>query len=476
MAHSRSHSQPVQYRYRPNAPARAFTAVPSKPIQDSPSTRSQLMHSPPYEIPLAQSYMQTTAETDAAYGMAFSSGFAPIDQTNLAFTNGLQPIDFPAQLSPSASPWISSNSSVNSDTGSAAWSSPASNMGFSPEPQYQIPYTGSTSWPSQDYNPCFSGHCVSMQEVLPATETEFTAPIFYPQMPQQWQYPFMDNGLMSAYDSSDYCSSHGSPESISDQASRSTETVATVKPRSDSILTDSSVSSSSSTFSKDTTPASPQRQSRVKPRFQGQLLEFSTPLAQVKSKGFKSAALPCPLAAYGCTSSFISKNEWKRHINTQHLRLEAWLCDQCPKRDNKREFNRKDLFIQHLKRMHPTPCPTHTVKSQSVKAKPTRKGDKAGKASKGDDLDPALLRAEQRCHITLRQPPSDSACLFCSTNFSGRGSWEARIEHVAKHMEQYKKEGNEVPEPESWRADCALEQWLVSEGVISKVRQRWSVV
>ncbi|KAK1918458.1 hypothetical protein P3342_001376 [Pyrenophora teres f. teres] len=38
---------------------------------------------------------------------------------------------------------------------------------------------------------------------------------------------------------------------------------------------------------------------------------------------------PCPLAAYGCTSNFPSKNEWKRHVSTQHIKLTYWRCDLC---------------------------------------------------------------------------------------------------------------------------------------------------
>ncbi|KAF1346873.1 hypothetical protein BDV97DRAFT_228290 [Delphinella strobiligena] len=489
MAHSHSQSQPMLYRYRPNAPTRAFTTVPPDSMKSescqSPPVSS---HTPPHHIngpsydgimgaPFMQPFIQANADTSSS---TYAADSVSIDHTALTFANGLQPMEVHPQLSPRTSPWASSDSSVASDTCSATWSSPASSMSFSPEPQYQIPFMESAPW-APSYNPYVSGHCIAMQDVypvpVPTLKSDYAVnPIHLPQMPQQWQYQFMNDSLFLAYESTEYSSSHGSPESTSQRASRSSETVTTIVPRSSSLMTEDSCSSPVHTSIKESAPPSPQPFANS--QFQGQLLDFSTPVAQAKSKGSKSAALPCPLAVYGCTSSFISKNEWKRHINTQHLRLEAWLCDQCPKRDNKREFNRKDLFIQHLKRMHPSPCPAHSPKVQVAKSRPNRSGskvDKTGRASKGEDLDPALLEAEQRCHIVLRQPPSDSACLFCSTNFSGRGSWEARIEHVAKHMEQYKKDGNEVPDPKHWRADRTLQQWLVSEGVISKVRQRWGV-
>lgn len=490
MAHPRSQSQPMQYRYRPNAPNRALTTVPSDSLKSescqspplSTYTTPYHINSPPYDglagAPFMQPFIQANAETSSS---TYAAEFGSIDHTALTFANGLQPMEVHPQLSPRTSSWASSDSSVASDTCSATWSSPASSMSFSPEPQYQVPFMDGAPW-AQNYNTYFPGHYIAMQDVypvpVPTLKSDYSVnPVYHPQMPQQWQYQFMNDSLFPAYESTECSSSHGSPESTSERASRSSETVTTIIPRSSSLMTEDSCSSPVHPSIKESAPPSPQPFANS--HFQGQLLDFSTPVAQAKSKGSKSAALPCPLAAYGCTSSFISKNEWKRHINTQHLRLEAWLCDQCPKRDNKREFNRKDLFIQHLKRMHPSPCPAHSPKVQIAKSRPNRSGSKVGKtgkASKGEDMDPALLEAEQRCHIVLRQPPSDSACLFCSANFSGRGSWEARIEHVAKHMEQYKKDGNEVPDPSNWRADRALEQWLVSEGVISKVRQRWSVV
>ncbi|KAI4762548.1 hypothetical protein E4T52_04026 [Aureobasidium sp. EXF-3400] len=67
-------------------------------------------------------------------------------------------------------------------------------------------------------------------------------------------------------------------------------------------------------------------------------------------------AYPCPFLPYGCPASFSSKNEWKRHLNTQHLSLSTYRCDLCipkpsssssPQQTN--DFNRKDLFIQHLR-------------------------------------------------------------------------------------------------------------------------------
>ncbi|KAG8626885.1 hypothetical protein KVT40_005830 [Elsinoe batatas] len=183
---------------------------------------------------------------------------------------------------------------------------------------------------------------------------------------------------------------------------------------------------------------------------------------------------PCPLAPYGCTSSFGSKNEWKRHVNTQHLRLDLWRCDQCSDRDTRpNDFNRKDLFIQHLRRMHhkATPCHSHSSSISSDRA-PSRTRSLAP----GESEDPAIGLAEQRCHIRLRQPPASSCCLFCDATFEGPGSWEERMEHVGRHLEQDKKEGREAPSVEMWKRDQGFEEWCETEGLIQRTAEGgWGV-
>lgn len=495
MALPHSHTQTPQYRYRPNAPVRSISSVSSCSNQSSRCQtplsvrrdKSQLVdfssYRPGAESLYLQPCMKNTSNAASSYEATFPTSFRPIEQPVFGFSHGFKPGDFPPQPSPLTSPWISSDSSATSDACSGAWPSPSSEMCFSPDLQHQMSQMESSSWSTSKFNPYFAGLGINTSEYFPAMDFELNqSPVFQPQVSSQCQGHFVDDQSIPVYTSTECSSSHGSPALGSSQMNGSNETVVTIKSRSDSMITDFSFPSLPNGPVKTERPALTSASSSPLPgsksQFQGHLLEFSTSVAQIRSKGTKSAALPCPLAAYNCTSSFVSKNEWKRHINTQHLRLEAWLCDQCPKRDNKREFNRKDLFIQHLKRMHPAPSPAPPAKAPLSKSASSRssKSDKAGKTNKVDDLNPALIEAEKRCHITLRQPPTDSSCLFCSTNFSGRGSWEARIEHVAKHMEQFKKEGKDVPDPQSWRSDHALEQWLISEGVVSKVRHRWSVV
>lgn len=50
-----------------------------------------------------------------------------------------------------------------------------------------------------------------------------------------------------------------------------------------------------------------------------------------------------------CDKRFGSKNDWKRHENTQHHMLEMWKCDVecCEKRYNRREMLRGHLGADH---------------------------------------------------------------------------------------------------------------------------------
>lgn len=160
-------------------------------------------------------------------------------------------------------------------------------------------------------------------------------------------------------------------------------------------------------------------------------------------------AFPCPFAPYGCPATFGSKNEWKRHINTQHMRLGYWRCDLCDQvRPN--DFNRKDLFIQHMRRMHSA---DNKNKSES---KP---------AAKNDPEEQALAAAANRCWRHIHSPPEQSSCVFCEVKFNGVGTWDERLEHIGRHMELIVKEG-EVVDTQRFEKDLALEEWLAREEII----------
>lgn len=173
-------------------------------------------------------------------------------------------------------------------------------------------------------------------------------------------------------------------------------------------------------------------------------------------KSFPHRPYHCLLTPYNCVSSFSSKNEWKRHISTQHMRLGFWRCDQCPNRELKpNDFNRKDLFTQHLRRMHPL--------SQQVQPQD-------GVIRYDDSEDRQLAAAAERCYVRLRGLPEGTNCVFCGQAFEGLDSWNGNLEHVAKHMEQ--PEGGGV-EPKTWRKDEALEAWLINENLVEAHGERW---
>lgn len=64
---------------------------------------------------------------------------------------------------------------------------------------------------------------------------------------------------------------------------------------------------------------------------------------------------------YGCTfprcdKRFGSKNDWKRHENSQHYQLELWKCNEKshahPSELCNKAFNRRELFKTHLSKDH----------------------------------------------------------------------------------------------------------------------------
>lgn len=161
---------------------------------------------------------------------------------------------------------------------------------------------------------------------------------------------------------------------------------------------------------------------------------------------------PCAFSFAGCTSTFGSKNEWKRHIASQHLCLQYYRCSSCPQSsaDGKgNEFNRKDLFTQHLRRMH---APFAIKKAIS-------KDDSKLQA----EWDARVKEMQVNCLVTRRQPPQRSACPKpeCQSVFEGPGSWDEWTEHVGRHME--KGEAGRLG------VDRLLAEWALDEGIIERL-------
>lgn len=206
----------------------------------------------------------------------------------------------------------------------------------------------------------------------------------------------------------------------------------------------------------------------------------------------------CVFRFAGCPSTFASKNEWKRHVMSQHLVLTYWLCDidTCAHNSNtpvspsktssgrssrgsKRSisermisldtpvgpplpngaiFNRKDLYTQHLRRMH---TPT-SVKRSSSKASKTSTSTTTESSGWEDQIKANQSRAHrERCKLpTEMQCPANN----CDQSFSGTDAWDQRMEHVAKHLEKAAT-GAEDPVVFGGPTDPSLMAWVTSSEV-----------
>jgi hypothetical protein len=160
---------------------------------------------------------------------------------------------------------------------------------------------------------------------------------------------------------------------------------------------------------------------------------------------------PCAFSFAGCPSTFGSKNEWKRHIASQHLCLQYYRCSSCPQSSVEgkgNEFNRKDLFTQHLRRMH---APFAIKKALS-------KGDTKLQI----EWETHVKDMQQTCLVTRRRPPQRSACpkADCASIFEGPTSWDEWTEHVGRHMEK--------GEADRLGVDRLLAKWALDEGIIER--------
>src|SRR5437667_8026240 len=108
----------------------------------------------------------------------------------------------------------------------------------------------------------------------------------------------------------------------------------------------------------------------------------------------------CTFSFAECDQHFGSKNEWKRHVHSQHLQLGYWQCDYdiCAERSNSNFFNRKDLFTQHLRRMH---LPKST--QQAINGAPTNR--MAAQTAAAEQQLPEIWK---RCYRVRRKAPTSS--------------------------------------------------------------------
>lgn len=160
-----------------------------------------------------------------------------------------------------------------------------------------------------------------------------------------------------------------------------------------------------------------------------------------KADGEKGGEVyPCLFKNAGCAGEFPGKNEWKRHINTIHVRWDVWVCAEgdCasvaiswaqsmilrepsfPCRG--KIFNRKDLYLMHLGRRHHHLLP------------PRPSADKKLSCLEQEQV------AAQACHRRIKLPRDmeDIACSFegCEEACGGSMAWDGFLEHVANHLKR----------------------------------------
>ncbi|KAI5201874.1 hypothetical protein E4T39_05028 [Aureobasidium subglaciale] len=256
-----------------------------------------------------------------------------------------------------SSSWLSSE--YMSDSCSGTWSSPPPSIAYSPSPK---PLDYRSHYP--DWSHTASGHFTSLNQVQmpPGTLTYCQSEVVYqpcyqtqnmqPQVPDTQPLIGVGDWTLSGYQ-------QVMPEPPMESS-----------PAPSSTIAPSDVSSS----------ASPKRRGRPLIKQEGPTEHHHTCLASVtrRSNNKPTTAYPCPFLPYGCPSTFSSKNEWKRHLNTQHLSLSTYRCDLCipnpssstsPQQSN--DFNRKDLFIQHLRHTKHSGFTSRTSSPLLYRATPT---------------------------------------------------------------------------------------------------------
>ncbi|KAI0452088.1 hypothetical protein F5B21DRAFT_353235 [Xylaria acuta] len=124
---------------------------------------------------------------------------------------------------------------------------------------------------------------------------------------------------------------------------------------------------------------------------------------------------------YGCTmpdcdKKFGSKNDWKRHENTQHFMLEMWRCDEegCEK-----VCYRREMFRSHLEKDHPI-------------------------------TDQNILEAKlERCRVG-RNCEARFWCGFCQEiveiKQKGIQAWAERFDHIDEHFTGRNRAQKEISE------------------------------
>ncbi|KAJ4022313.1 hypothetical protein NW752_000484 [Fusarium irregulare] len=167
----------------------------------------------------------------------------------------------------------------------------------------------------------------------------------------------------------------------------------------------------------------------------------------------------CVFHFAGCNQVFANKNEWKRHVSAQHLNLNYWLCTSggCGHSSSAsrgtpdapthcRVFRRKDLYTQHIRRMHAPPEVAQADKRDKTFPLDWMIKEKA--------LQDKAFR--QRCQLPQYMCCPAKGCMTVFDN--GPRTWDNRMEHVAIHLDRAAK-SEEPPILFGGDNDKALTDW-----------------
>ncbi|KAK5987255.1 hypothetical protein PT974_11379 [Cladobotryum mycophilum] len=186
----------------------------------------------------------------------------------------------------------------------------------------------------------------------------------------------------------------------------------------------------------------------------------------------------CVFDFAGCLTTFDTKNEWKRHVLTQHVCLNYWICEEgscATTRGSGTQhrshllpalgsiFNRKDLYTQHVRRMHPQAI-GHVLDSDGRLPSPEA-------ADQLRQMQTAAFR--QRVQLPyLTDCPADE----CKQKYRGASAWNSRMEHISLHLEPTSNQhisSFEFGGPK----DQLLVDWASREdvGIIKRRRDGWQI-
>ncbi|KAG9693240.1 hypothetical protein KCU95_g14006, partial [Aureobasidium melanogenum] len=357
-----------------------------------------------------------------------------------------------------SSSWLSSESM--SDGCSGTWSSPPPSIVYSPSPKPADYYNQYLGWSQansrQILQPFTSLDQVQCRPDVP--EYYQQEPVCQPYYPGQcFQFQALEESGLDTFGVGQWATTEY-PQGTSEQIIASS-------PAPSSTIASTTASSNGSP-----THSNHPHIKQEEPTEHHHICIEASPRKQHANRS--KTAYPCPFLPYGCPASFSSKNEWKRHLNAQHLSLSTYRCDLCipkpcssstPQQSN--DFNRKDLFIQHLRRMH---CENSSESTSTIPSIRTARFY----CITIPNTPASLAEQVDRCHILPPSPPASAQCIFCTQTFSTPQAWLQRTEHISRHFERFRRDGQEVLKVATWRRDIELERWCLETGVLVLHRGR----